>query len=59
MVLKPGAKFILRFNIKGHELVYNTVIINDDGQHITFKDKFDKILEYSREFLLTAEEVTE
>jgi len=57
MVLKVGSKYILRFSINDHELVYTAVVLSDDGKHISFKDKFDKELEYSREFFLTAEEV--
>jgi len=57
MTLNVGSKYILRFNIKGAELVYHAIIKEDDGILITFVDKFDKELTYNRSVLITAEEI--
>ncbi len=56
-MLKVGSKYILRFNIKGYELVYTAVIKEDDGTLITFEDKFGKEFSYNRSVLIQAEEV--
>ena len=57
MILQKGARYILRFEIKLFELVYETTIIDDDGTHITFLDKKGKRLSYHHSKLITAEEV--
>ncbi len=59
MILSKDKIYILRFKIKEYELVYKTKIINDDGIHITFKDKHNIEMSYNHSLLLTAEEVTE
>lgn len=57
MTLKTGSKYILRFKINEKDLVYTALIIDDDGEIISFKDRNDKAFEYSRKLLLTAEEI--
>jgi len=57
MVLKKEGRYILRFVIKGYELVYQATIIADDGQIIEFVDKHNKKWAYNRSKLLTAEEI--
>ena len=57
MVLQKGSRYILRFVNKGFELVYDTIVDDDDGLLITFKDKHGKELQYNRSILITAEKI--
>lgn len=55
MILKVGSKYILRFEINGVELTYTATILADDGEFITFIDKYNSEKTYNRSKLITAE----
>ena len=57
--MRQDKTIILRFDIKGKELVYTAIkILFDNNDFITFVDKFGKTITYNKKYLISSEEVS-
>jgi len=59
MDFKINSKYIITFSVDGHQLTYTAIIIDDDGDFITFKDKFNETISYNKKNLISIREVKE
>lgn len=57
--MKINEKYILVFSIEGRILTFTGKIINEDDRFVTFKDKYDKILTYNKNNLVSFTELTQ
>ena len=57
--MKINEKYILVFSIEGRILTFTGKIINEDDRFVTFKDKYDKVLTYNKNNLVSFTELTQ
>ena len=59
MILEIGKKYLLEFNVEGHRLIFTGVILALQSNLVNFRDKFDKIMTFNLNNLISAEELKE
>lgn len=59
MELSPGVLYKLTFDVAGKTLTYTTIIQEDSEGWVTFKDKYNKILSYNKDKLISVEALDE
>jgi len=57
MDLQIGNSYLIVFNVGGRALTFTCEIISVDGGFITFKDRFEKILSYNINTIISCEEI--
>lgn len=56
--MKINEKYILTFEIQGKVLTYTGKILEETDSVIVFLDKFNKTLTYNKNYLISAQEVS-
>lgn len=57
--MERGKKYLLVFSVDSRSLTFTGEILDIDTNFVTFKDKFNKILSYNIDYLISYEEVNE
>lgn len=57
MKLEKGKFYKIIFNVNGRTLTFRCKITEDDGQFISFIDKFGVLLSYNKNTIISVEEV--
>ena len=57
--MEKDKKYKIRINLNGRDIYFTGIIISEDENFITFKDKFDQVLTYNKNVIISFEEVRE
>lgn len=57
MEIEVGSSYVIIFDVAGKYLTFNCRIVSNEGDFITFIDKFGKILTYNKKNIVSVEEV--